>query len=54
VATTPARLPSRWPTVYHYLRTWRLEKALGRGSIELSENACESDCREILSPAQAL
>jgi transposase len=44
----------RWPTVYHYFRTWRLDKALGRGSIELSENTCESDCREILSPAQAL
>jgi putative transposase len=30
----------RWPTVYHYFRTWRLEKVPGRVSTEPSENAC--------------
>ena len=29
----------RWPTVYHYFRKWRLEKAPGRGSTGPSENA---------------
>jgi putative transposase len=32
----------RWPTVYHYFRKWRIEKALGRRSTELSVNAYES------------
>jgi putative transposase len=31
----------RWPTVYHYFRKWRIEKAPGSVSIEPSENACE-------------
>ena len=31
----------RWPTVYHYFRIWRIERAPGRGSTELCENACE-------------
>jgi putative transposase len=25
VATTPARLPHIWPTVYHYFRQWRID-----------------------------
>jgi putative transposase len=25
VATTPARLSSRWPTAYHYFRKWRID-----------------------------
>ena len=29
----------RWSTVYHYFRTWRLEKVPARVSTEPSENA---------------
>jgi hypothetical protein len=32
----------RWPTVYHYFRRWRIEKAPGRGSTGLSANGCAS------------
>jgi putative transposase len=43
----------RWPTVYHYFRKWRIEKAPGRRSIGPSENAYGFASREILSPALA-
>ena len=29
----------RWPTVYHYFRQWRIEKAPGKGSTGPSANA---------------
>jgi putative transposase len=31
----------RWPTVYHYFRTWRIDGTWERVSTELCENACE-------------
>jgi transposase len=43
----------RWPTVYHYFRKWRIEKAPGRGSTEPSENASGFAWAEILNPARA-
>jgi transposase len=30
VAPTTARLPSRWPTVYHYFRKWRIDGTFER------------------------
>src|ERR671914_857301 len=41
VASTPARLSYRWPTVYYYFRKWRIEKVPGRESTGLSGSACE-------------
>jgi putative transposase len=40
----------RWPTVYHYFRKWRIEKAPGRGSTGLSANALGFAWGEIHSP----
>src|SRR5215208_2065469 len=41
VASTPARLSLRWPTVYYYFRKWRIEKVAGSSLTGLSGSAWE-------------
>ena len=41
-----------WKTVHHYFRTWRIEKAPGRGCTLPCVNGCECVWAEIPSPVQ--